>query len=469
MASQSVFQSNKEKNISRMIDAVKGLEQSIASSYSAPTGQFGRVVKIQTGGLTIDNTLDVEFTVPFDDDTEANEAEIKVYNLKDATIRRMKTDQEISITAGYGKDTGVIFSGVITTIKTRWSGQDKITTITALDSQDLKERDVESISFKAGVKASYVLKTLVSKLGLPIAVFQTKRDHTYTDAVTVSGGLMSAIKQYAEVCGVSAYINKRKVYVRHLTDGDNLGFTVSTDTGLVGSPEEFTEEIDTEDYTDVVNGVKFKMLLEHRVTTAGIIKLKSRDYEGSYRVREGRHVCNESDFYTEVTAIAADAKSGAVASVSKVVDLTVDEVTQFENGRVSKSFGSGRLVGSSHYYGFGAGETPSGFFNLWLRYKITVPKSCKKIEFTAAYNNPHNSASLVAKSPYRYSIGSSSNPASSYTEFKWDTDAKRMNGSVSGDFAAGQTIYLWLHYSYKGNNNTYVDGVNLISVTGRAT
>ena len=169
--------------------------------------------------------------------------------------------------------------------------------------KEMEEKDIESISFKAGVKASYVLKTLVGKLKLPVAVFETRRDHTYTEAVTVSGGLMKAIEQYAEVCGVSAYINKRKVYVRHLSEGDDLGFTVNVDTGLLESPEEFAEEAKDKDSADAVKGLRFKMLLEHRITTASIVTLKSRDYSGKYRVREGKHVCNDADFYTEITAI----------------------------------------------------------------------------------------------------------------------------------------------------------------------
>ena len=302
--SDVLIQERKNKTISSMVKAMQGWETAIAATNEKPTGQFGRVVKIKTAsGLTITNELDLEFEVPFDDDAEANEATIKIYNLTKKTIGLLKTDEEVSISAGYGSDTGVIFVGVISSVKTKWTGRDKVTTITAIDDVKRKERDVDSISFKAGVKASYVLKTLVGKLNLPIAVFKTKRDHTYTEAVTVSGGLMSSIKQYAEVCGVSAYINKRKVYVRHLSDGDDLGFTVKVDTGLIDSPEEFTEEISNEDYQETVKGVTFKMLLEHRITTASIINLQSRDFNGKYRVREGKHVCNDNDFYTEVTAI----------------------------------------------------------------------------------------------------------------------------------------------------------------------
>ena len=299
-ASDVVFEKAKNDSVSRMLDAIKGISGSIP--MDKPSGQFGRVVKITTdSGLAIDNALDIEFEVPFDDDTEANEATITVYNLTDKTIGLLKTDDELSITAGYGKDTGVIFVGVITKVKTKWKGSDKVTTINTLDDVAKKNQNIESISFSAGTKASYVLKTLVGKLALPIAVFETKKDFTYTEAVTVSGGLMSNIEKYAEVCGVSAYINKRKVYVRHISDGENLGFEVNEKTGLVGSPEAFTEE--SQNGTGEAKGVTFKMLLEHRITTASIVTLKSRNYNGKYRVREGKHICNENDFYTEVTAI----------------------------------------------------------------------------------------------------------------------------------------------------------------------
>ena len=317
--SEAIFEQGlANKKVSSMMKAMQGWETSLASSSEPPSGQFGRVVKIQTNDLTITNDLDLEFEVPFDDDTEANEATIKVYNLTKSTIGRLVVDKEISITAGYGKDTGVIFSGVVSSVKTRWSGQDKVTTIMAIDSESLKEKDIESIAFNAGVKASYILKTLVGKVNLPNAVFEIRRDHTYTEAVTVSGGLMSNIKEYAEVCGVSAYINKRKIYVRHLSKGDNLNFEVNVDTGLLDSPEEFREEnvaLTSSDkdkkkkaefekkFTDIIEGLTFKMLLEHRITTASIITLKSREHSGKYRVRSGKHICNESEFYTEITAI----------------------------------------------------------------------------------------------------------------------------------------------------------------------
>lgn len=302
--SSKVFTENPNKRKS-MVLALKGMASSInALSDKKPSGKFGRVVKIECGKVTIDgNSLDVEFEVPFDDDTESNEAEITVYNLSDTTISSLKKNEVITITAGYSDDTGVIFTGRISKVMTKWSGRDRVTEINAIDSYNLQERDVKSVSYAKGTKASYILKDLVSKLGLPIAVFKIKKDYSYKDGATVDGGLMASIKDYAAVCGVSAYINGGKIYVRHLSDGDDISFEINVDTGLIDSPEEFEEEVTSNDSTELVHGVTMKVLLEHRITTAAIVTLKSKNYSGEYRVRSGRHVCNESDFYTELTCI----------------------------------------------------------------------------------------------------------------------------------------------------------------------
>ena len=279
--------------------------QSASSEVKMPEGKFGRVVKIECEKVTIDGSvLDVEFDVPFDDDTESNEASITIYNLSDTTISDLTKNKVVTITAGYADDTGVIFTGRISKVSTRWSGCDRVTEIKAVDSYNLQKRNVKSISYAKGTKASYILKDLVSKLGLPIAAFKVKKDHTYNKGSTVSGNLMSAIKKYAKVCGVSTYINNGKIYVRPITEGDNIHFTVNVDTGLIDSPEEFEEEVtNADDSTSLVHGITMKIMLEHRITTASIIDLKSKNYNGQYRVREGKHVCNESDFYTELTCI----------------------------------------------------------------------------------------------------------------------------------------------------------------------
>lgn len=294
--------SSANKHKSRLATALTQLTKKYEASL--PDGVFGRRAIIESWAVTLDSDeYDLEFEVKFDDDLEANEAEIKVYNLTQNTIKNLIVKKPISITAGYKGDTGVIFRGYISKVKTKREGCDKITTIYALDSFDLQEKDLTDITYAAGSTASQILKDLIGKTNLPIAVFEPKRDWTYTDEQSISGGLMDSIRKYSEVCGISTYINQGKVYAQSVSKGINGYFNLSSDTGLIDSPEEFQEKITAEDYEDVVNGYTVKSLLQHRITTASVVNLQSREIRGEYRVRSGSHIFNESEAITEMELV----------------------------------------------------------------------------------------------------------------------------------------------------------------------
>lgn len=285
--------------------AFVGLSDKLTTDPSE-LGLFDPQITVKTGGVQIDShELDVDLDIPFDDDTEANEAEIVVYNLSKTTRENIRANERITVTAGYKGDTGVIFSGYISKVYTRHSGADLQTTINAIDDKNLKERDLANVSFADGSKASYILRSLVEKVGLPIAVFQTRYDHTYDKAVTVDGGLMQSIKKYAQVCGVSAFINKGKIYVIDVTKANiDLHFVVSAETGMIGSPEEFEEEIKEDNYTETTKGYKVSMLLQHRMTCGAVCDIKSRDVAGKFYVRKGQHTFNSQEAVTEIEVIA---------------------------------------------------------------------------------------------------------------------------------------------------------------------
>ena len=308
---------------SRIVESIRHLESEIIleTEQADTSGLYHHTVTIKIGDITIDiEELDCEFDIPFDDDTEADEAEIIVYNISDTTIQNIKRDAQISVTAGYGDDTGIIFSGIISKVRSYYSGNDRVTEIYAIDQAVLKERELKSKSYAKGTKASKILQDLISQVGIPVAVFAPKRDHTYKDKSTVDGGLMENIRKYAKVCGVSAYICKGQIYVRHILDGDGLDFTLSSDTGLL-SLSEFEEEQTAEDFKDTVKGYEMTMLLQHRITTASLIHVQSRNVTGVYRVREGSHTYDGTDFLTKVKAIECPAAAETPEDETTTSDL----------------------------------------------------------------------------------------------------------------------------------------------------
>lgn len=311
MANRSAYISGGRQDSpgSRLVSA---METWNSVNITLPEGQFGRSAVILSGGVVIDaKDFDFEFTVPFDDDAEANESELVVYNLTWNTINKLVYNNPITIMAGYKEDTGIVCKGYIKKVSSKQEGTDRVTTIKILDDPDRQEHSILSRTFNAGASASEILKALIEELNMPLAVFETARDRKFNDAKTVDGDLMQNIRTYAEICGISVYINKGQVFARPLTSGDAVDFTVSEETGLIESPEEFTEENevetgdDGERTVDRVHGYKLRMLLQHRITTAAIIHLKSNGVYGRFRVRSGQHIFNESESITELEVIDA--------------------------------------------------------------------------------------------------------------------------------------------------------------------
>ena len=292
------------KHNSRLVKAMQGWNESLKSYSDKPSGVFGRVAIIESWAVTLKSEeLDLEFELTVDDDLEANEAVITVYNLTQNTIKNLIVNKPISITAGYKNDTGVIFKGYISKVKTKKEGYDKVTTIYALDSFDLKEKDLADVTYSKNTKASYILKDLINKTKLPIAVFEPERDYTYEDEVSISSGLMDSIRDYSEVCGITTFINQGKVYAMKLSKAKNGYFNLNVNTGLIGSPEENEEVITAEKYEDTLKVISAECLLQHRITTGSVVNLKSQNYSGEYRVRKATHIFNESEAITKLELI----------------------------------------------------------------------------------------------------------------------------------------------------------------------
>ena len=293
------------KQASHLIKALDNWSRDLARPATPPEGVWGRVCVVRIGSnITIDSKdLDADFQIPFDDDMEPNEATITLFNLSKLTTSGIKKGDPISVTAGYEGDTGVVFSGFISETKSKWAEADRQIIIKAFDDMNPKDKKLDSISYSKGTKASKILRDLIDRLKLPVAVFSAARDHTYDSAVTVDGDLAENIRRYAQVCGISVFISKGKVFARKLSEGENLNFIVSKETGLIGEPEEFTEKQTIEGFEDEVRGWRVRMLLQHRIAAGGIIHLKSRQVTGTFRVRNGEHSMDDAGAITEFEVV----------------------------------------------------------------------------------------------------------------------------------------------------------------------
>ncbi|MDH6370546.1 hypothetical protein M2444_002326 [Paenibacillus sp. PastF-3] len=258
---------------------------------------FGRVVEIMTANMKF--TLDkytMEGTVPFDNDAVPNESELRIWNLAKTTINNLKRNGVLMVNAGYTGDVGLILHGRISSVRTKWEGVDKITTIYVLDSEDLSKREVTEIAFAKGTLASAIIKQMAGYIGLPVAQMTLNQDYRYQDGYTAKGKVTDIISDVCKDCGTSCYINQSKLYVRNIRKGADSVFSLSSETGLIGSPEYFED--------NGIQGYNISAQLQRRITTASVIDLTCREWLGKLHVRSGNHkFSNTGDFITTAEAI----------------------------------------------------------------------------------------------------------------------------------------------------------------------
>lgn len=288
---------------------------------------FGRKMKIDIAGATFTNEeLEIRFEVPFDDDVKPNQSFVQLYNLSKSTIAKLKTGSAMSIQAGYGTDVGLIASGKASKVLTKWEGTDKITTVYMIEGDDFtkvkvtqKTADKNTISyhkegtfkgqviegrlgigFKPGTDGKTIINRLVKvmgiKLGGPVIL---KKNVIYKKGYLVTQLIINNLEEVVVDCGAVMYHRRGKLIIRPIDVGTDEKFLLEEDTGLIETPAEF-EETNKRGSKDVtVKGYSVKCLLQHRITTASIINIKSKSANGKYRAFKGKHIADADDFVTQ--------------------------------------------------------------------------------------------------------------------------------------------------------------------------
>jgi hypothetical protein len=292
---------------------------------------FGRIIKVTIdapgGHLSFTNDdLEVRFEVNFDDDAKPNISTVQVYNLTNQTINKIQKNQNITVVAGYKSDYGVLTEGKITSVVTKYSGVDKITTVTFKEGTDYSgikvtpdvadpaekyyvkkkvngktvkvakyRKQTMQITFKNGVRASQIIKRLTSILGIKLAVFSLPKDKVYKSGYKVTGLIENNLETVVKDCGASMYWRRGKMVIRSIKIGNDEKFTLSEETGLIEPPEPFED--------DEQKGYTVRCLLQHRITTASIIQIKSSTANGTFRAKSGKHYYDGNDFLTEFEVI----------------------------------------------------------------------------------------------------------------------------------------------------------------------
>lgn len=260
-----------------------------------------RKFDFSAGGVLIKEPLTVKFSIPFSDSVNTNSTAIKVYNLKDSTIKGVQINTLALLNAGYEVDYGNIFTGYLKSLSTAWEGVDKVTSFVCVDAPSAYLKDIFKKTYAKGTKASVIVNDIVAFSGLKVGEIKLPVDFVYRSGKTLKGTPKTLLTGIAKDCKAKMHITKNALYLRNKNAGTNLGLDISKETGLIDNPEVVENEVTVNKKQVTRKGYKLKMLLNPRVDTDVIIKLTSKTVTGTFRVEKGEHKGDTSgnEWFTE--------------------------------------------------------------------------------------------------------------------------------------------------------------------------
>lgn len=247
----------------------------------------------------VDSSPDFEIETEFDITESTNIAKIVIYNLTDEMMKKLKKGVEVVIEAGYwndgkNKDIGVIYKGIIESLKGSWNNADKKFEITCNTYND--EYKDTKINLKAGkgTKASTIIKLILSKLDkLKAGTIELGKDIDYKDGKTLHNNVKHIFKELAKDTK-SVFFITNGVVTFQPRDKINRGV-------LEFDPNRF-QDVKENDGTYTL-----KAIFDHRFQEGFKINLDLKkafeqlEIKGEYLITKGKHVMNfKTDAYTEL-------------------------------------------------------------------------------------------------------------------------------------------------------------------------
>jgi hypothetical protein len=250
---------------------------------------FKRKVICQIGtpgetGIEITD-LKISFEVKKTEKESLNEAVVRIYNLSDHTISLISgKDKALVLRAGY-EDEGVkgLFFGSIKDIETGSAAPDRETVITAYDGYKNGKEKVISVSYKPGVSRKAVFQDLIQALDLPVQGIDLVSG-SFPGGFSFIGQVTAALEKVVKAVGGISWTIQNETFLvyQNSQPATVTGLYLSPGTGLLGSPEDISEE--PEDGGERVKRYRVTSLLFPAIIPRARIKIGSKKLNGFFKV-----------------------------------------------------------------------------------------------------------------------------------------------------------------------------------------
>lgn len=259
--------------------------------------------------ITFENNLHIGFSIDKDTTKESNKAKLEIYNLSDATRKKIEVpDTEVEIYAGYERAGGAIlaFKGTVTYGFTRDAGTDCITTLDLADGTVALRDSYCSLSYAPGTSAKTIIQRCANEMGVPVVYGEDVGElESYKNGFSFIGQAKDALTEICDALGLSWSIQNNILNII-LAGGTstNRGLVFSPQSGLVGVPERIVQAEYKSNKSNPKKtqkekakkndprkkaGWKINTLLVPSVNPADMVKVESKWITGWFRVEKVAH------------------------------------------------------------------------------------------------------------------------------------------------------------------------------------
>jgi len=238
-------------------------------------------------------SLDVHFSIKFSNESASDIATIKLYNINDDSLSRLKEEEDIVIEAGHKQRSMIIFIGKIDKFSSEIEGIDQVTTIKCSRSSKKWLKEGINKTWQRGSKASDIARDIINGSSYSLGAVDVVNEKVYKNGKTFSTTRKRALEEVAKTTGSKLYATHNKIYLMPYKKSIRQTIKIDKESGLIERPKRLEE-----------GKVQVVMLLRPDIDVDTIIEIESTSINGMYRVVEGEHGAGEiNDYYTKVECV----------------------------------------------------------------------------------------------------------------------------------------------------------------------
>lgn len=266
---------------------------------------FNRIIKVSIGKVVIED-LRMKFNIERQPDSTPSNGRLTIYNLSDSNEKQLfQKNSEIIIEAGYDKNIGIVFQGVVDEIKKDHRGADKKIQINLLGQPwghgNGSVPPISSRSYNGEESVRNIVSDLVTQdMGLELGNVNLIPAEATIDNFNVVLNSTAALSRICNRIGISWYEDDGVVrfHFPGVYRTDALRLKISPETGLLRGTAQSTD-------TDSEAAYRIVTLMYPLVSIDALVDLQSKEVDGgsgTFRVANFRHYGDnwEGEFCTEM-------------------------------------------------------------------------------------------------------------------------------------------------------------------------